>query len=280
IISCSKDNGDTDNGDPTIKFVPGPGFTGRDTMMMVNDLLTVTLEVNWNGTDVLDSLVVKLNDISRQAFAVSGEKAVLDLHLPPKGIDETEKWTFVILDKKGNQSGISLKLTKNPASEFGAVKYISPVVLGAQNNIVKAAFISFQTDIATTYNLDQAFINQAKIDLTFYDDQSTHSTLASPGSDLPDSLYPGSRNIALWSVRNISRFLKSNMTLEDFNTLSNDAKIVMGWSDTQSVSKAGDLKVNDIWLVKLQSGKKGAILVKRLVAGDVGEIEFAIKIQE
>jgi len=66
------------------------------------------------------------------------------------------------------------------------------------------------------------------------------------------------------------------MTVQDFNVISNDAAIVNAWSDARSVSKAGDLKTDDIWLVKLQSGEKGAILVKRIVAGDDGEIEFAI----
>lgn len=70
------------------------------------------------------------------------------------------------------------------------------------------------------------------------------------------------------------------MTVDDFNAVSNDAAIVNAWIETSSVSKAGDLKANDIWLIKLQSGKKGVILVKRIVAGADGEIEFAIKIQK
>ncbi|MFA5814320.1 MAG: hypothetical protein WC865_01690 [Bacteroidales bacterium] len=274
IISCKKDNGD-----PTIKFVPGPGFTGKDTIIKVNYTLTVTLEVNWNGTDVLDLLDVKQNDVTIQTFAMGGENATFNLNLL-KGTDETEKWTFVIIDKKGNQSGISLTLTKDPNSEYGAILYYSPVVLGAQNNTGKGGFISFQTQPASTYTLEGAYINQAKIDLLYYSDLLTQSTLASPGSDIPDNLYPGSRNISLWSVHTISRFLKSDMTVQDFNAISIDAAIVNAWSDARSVSKAGDLKTDDIWLIKLQSGKKGAILVKRVVAGDDGEIEFAIKIQK
>lgn len=275
IISCKKNNGD-----PTIKFVPGPGFTGKDTIIKVNYTLTVSLEVNWNGTDSLASLDVKLNDVANSSFAVSGGKTTMNINLPPKGTDEKEKWTFTIIDTKGNQSGINLTLTKDPNSEFGAIQYYSSIPLGAQNNTVKGGFISFQTQPATTYTLEGAFINQAKIDVLFYSDLLTNSTLASPGSDIPDNLYPGSRNISLWSVHTVSRFLKSAMTVQDFNAITNDAAIVNAWSDTRSVSIAGDLKTNDIWLVKLQSGKKGAILVNRIVAGDDGEIEFAIKIQK
>lgn len=274
IITCKKDNGN-----PTIKFVPGPGFTGKDTIIKVNDTLPVKLEVNWNGTDVLKTLDIKQNDVSIQTFAVGGEKAPLNLNLI-KGTDEKEKWTFVIIDTKGNQSGINLTLTKDPNSEFGAIQYYSSIPLGAQNNTGKGGFVGFQTQPATIYTLEGAFINQAKIDILFYSDTLTNSTLSSPGSDIPDNLYPGSRNISLWLVHTVSRFLKSAMTVQDFNAISNDAAIVNAWSDTGSVSKAGDLKTDDIWLVKLQSGKRGAILVKSIVAGDDGEIEFAIKIQK
>lgn len=274
IMSCKKDNEN-----PTIKFIPGPGFTGKDTMMMVSDTLPVTIEVNWNGTDVLDLLDVRQNDISLQTVAVGVDKATYNIDLI-KGSDETEKWTFIIIDKNDNQSQVDLTLTKDPNSEFSAIQYYSSVLLGAQNNTGKGGFISFQTQPATTYTLEVAFINQAKIDLLFYSDLLTNSTLASPGSDIPDNLYPGSRNISLWSVHTVSRFLKSEMTVQDFNVITNDAPIVNSWSDTRSVSKAGDLKTDDIWLIKLQSGKRGAILIKRIVAGADGEIEFAIKIQK
>ncbi len=276
IISCKKDNVD-----PTIKFIPGPGFTGKDTIIKVNYMLTVKIEVNWNGTDSLNMLDVKQNDVSIQTFPVSGKKYTFNLNIR-KGTDETEKWTFVIIDLKGNQSGISLTLTKDPNSEFGAILYYSSVGLGAQNNTGKGGFISFQTQPATTYTLEGAFSinNQAKIDLLYYSDPLTHATLASPGSDVPDSLFPGPRNFSYWSVRPISRFLKSDMTVVDFNDMSTDADIVTGWSDTGTVSKAGELKVDDIWLLKLQSGKKGVMLISRITGADAGEIEFAIKIQE
>lgn len=274
IISCGKDSGD-----PTIKFIPGPGFTGKDTIIRVNYPLIVSLEVNWNGTDVLELLEVRQNDVSIQGFEVSGEKATFNLNLV-KGTDDLEKWTFVIIDTRDNQSSIDLILTKDPNSEYGAILYYPSIELGAQNNIAKQAFLSFQTEPAMLYNLDQAFVNQSKIDLIFYADQLTNATLASPGSDIPDNLYEGSRSISRWSVRPVSRFQKSAMTVQDFNALANDAAIVNAWNEEQAVSKAVDLKINDIWLIKLQSGKKGAILVKKVISMDNGEIEFAIKVQK
>jgi hypothetical protein len=274
IISCKKDNLN-----PIIKFVPGPGFTGKDTTIRVNYTLKVSLQVDWNGTDALKTLDIKQNNVSIQTFGVTGETAGFDLNLL-KGTDQTEKWTFVIIDVKGNQASISLTLTKDPNSEFGPIDFYSVVLLGAQNNTTKGGFISFQTQPATTYTLEGAFINQSKIDLLYYSDGLTNATLASPGSDLPDNLYPGARNLSTWAVKPVTRFMKSTMTVQEFNSIVIDAPIVNGWIDASSVSKAVDLKVDDIWLIKLQSGKKGAVLVKRISAGDTGEIEYSIKIQK
>jgi hypothetical protein len=274
IIGCKKDPLP-----PTIKFVPGPGFTGKDTVMKVNYVLNVSLEVIWNGTDSLDKLDIRQNDVSIEVLPVGGDKNTIRLNLL-KGPDETEKWTFVIFDIMGTQAAINLTLTRDPASEYGGIIYYSPVVLGAQNNTTKGGFLGFQPGSATSYTLEVAFSNQAKIDLLYYSDLLTYATLASAGSDIPDNLYPGSRNISLWSVRPISRFLKSDLSVSDFNSITTDASIINGWSDSNTVSKAGELKVDQIWLVKLQSGKKAAIHIRRISAGDAGEIEMGIKIQK
>lgn len=270
IISCGKDNGN-----PTIKFIPGPGFTGKDTIIKVNDTLPVKLDLNWNGTDLLDKLDVRVLDVTIQTFEVEGETVTFLLNLV-KGTDEVEEWSFVIIDVKGNQSSVDLTLTKDPNSIYGAFRFYATVQLGAQNNTLKSPFISFQDNKALTFNLDQAFTNPSKIDLLFYYDEVTKATLASPGSDLPDNLY---RNINSWAIRPVSRFLKSAMTVPEFNNMTTDAPIIDGWNDTLSVSKATELKPNDIWLIKMSSGKKGVLLVKQAGTNENGEIDFAIKVQ-
>jgi hypothetical protein len=274
IISCKKDNGT-----PTIKFVPGPGFTGKDTIIKVNQTLLVALQINWNGTDSLQTLDIQQNGVSAQQFPIAGDKISTRLEII-KGTDATEKWTFVAIDVKGNQSSVTLTLTKDPNSEVGAIFYYASVVLGAQNNTTRPGFISFQTQPATTYTLEGAFINQAKIDLLYYSDATTFSTLSSPGADIPANLYPGARSISGWTTKNVDGFIKTTMSVQDFTSMVTDASIISAWSDSKSVSKAGSLKADEIWLVKMQSGKKGAVHVKRIVAGDGGEIEFAIKIQQ
>ncbi len=274
IVSCKKNNGD-----PVIKFVTDSGFTAKDTLVKVGHAVTIGLDMTWNGVDQLDQLEAKANTVNMGSYAITGETSRTNLSIT-KGTDETEDWSFVLTDKAGNKSEVSLILTKDPNSEFGAITYYTPVILGAQNNTVTGGFISFQVKPATTYTLEGAFINQTKVDILYFADTVTHSTLAGPGSGSPEILFPGSRNITLWQVKNATKFQKSAMTVQDFNNISIDAPIVSAWSDSQAVSKAVDLKVDDIWLVKLVNGKLGAILVKRIVAAENGEIEFSIKIQQ
>ncbi len=273
-FSCTKDGGS-----PTIRFMKGPNFTGKDTVIRVNYELPVAIEVFWNGTDLLKQLDINRNDMLFGTYAISGDTSRFTFNVI-KTADATEKYTFIIRDVKENQASLSITLTKDPNSEFGSIKYYGPVVLGAQNNIVKPAFISFQDKTGTIFNLDQAFVNQSKIELMYYFDGTTQSTLAGPGSDIPDNLYPGSRNIALWATRNEAKFLKTALLPADFQSINTDAPIVNAWSETQSVTKAVQLKANEVWLVKLKSGRKGAILVNRVLAGEDGELEFYIKIQE
>ena len=105
MIGCSKDNGD-----PTIKFVTGRDFTGKDTVMLVGDTLPVTIKVTWNGTDVLDNLDIRCNGTSVGNATVDQTEASFTINLI-KSASETELWSFVIIDKKDNKAQADLTLT-------------------------------------------------------------------------------------------------------------------------------------------------------------------------
>lgn len=279
IFGCKKEDS-PGNLNPTIKFVSGQGLAVRDTMLKVNENIIVRIELKWNGTDSLKALEVKWNDLPNGTFPLVGKELTISIPFVKSGEDK-EKWTFIVVDNAGNRGEVSITFTKDPKSIYGAVIHYSPLSLGAQNNVVTTSqFLSFQSEGATYYSLEQAFLNQAQIDLFYYSDSITNSTFASPGSGVPDNIYPGPRNVNQWTFRNESRFMKSNFTQQDFTMLNTDAKIVDTWVDSLSASKAVNVQLGDIWLVKLKSGKKGAILVKRLVTGDKGEIEFSLKIQK
>ena len=274
ITGCAKDKGN-----PSIKFVAGTGFTGKDAIIKVADTLVVQMEIGWNGVDKLKQLESSVNDGSPSISPLSGD-SILAWFTIIKGVSDLEKWTFVVKDEADNQSSITLNLTRDPNSEYGAILYFAPVSLGAQNNTTKGGFIGFPEKSATIYTLESAFSNQANVGLLYYSDLLTHATLASPGSDIPADLFPGARNISLWTIKNASRFMKSTLTAAEFSAISTDAPIVKPWKDALSVSSAGELKVNDVWLVSLASGRKGAILVKGIVGADAGELQFEIKIQD
>ncbi len=272
LSGCGKDNGN-----PTIRFSNASGWMAKDTMLQVYDSVKVAIEADWNGFDQLNLLEIRLNGDKVNTQSMKSESAIFIVSLT-KSTLESELWEFIISDKRGNSAQVDLTLTKDPNSEYGNVIEISPILLGAQKSLAKPGLFGFQSN--QYFTLEQAFPNQGKIDLLFYSDNSTQSTLASPGADIPENVFTGSRNPVLWNVRNLSRFLKISYTEADFNKVLTDAPILNGWSETQSVTKAGTLKAGDVYLFKLQSGRKGILLVKRIIAGEDGEVEFSVRIQD
>jgi hypothetical protein len=272
LVSCGKEHGD-----PALKLVEDTGFVSKDTVLKVNDSIRVKLEAEWNGFDLLNLFEIRVNDekVSTQSLNVEG--AVFTLTLT-KGTAETEIWDFLVSDKRGNSDKVTLVLTKDPNSLYGEVIQISPIVLGFQKSLSKPGLIGFSTN--QTFNLDQAYLNQSKIDLLGYFDNTTEATLASPGSDIPESIFSGSRNPVLWTTRNTTRFLKVNLQESDFNAVINDVTIINSWSESQSVNKASHLTRGDVYLFRLESGRKGILLIKKVNSGEDGDIEFSVKIQD
>ena len=272
FASCGKDNGD-----PTIKLVEGPGFVSRDTVLKVNDSIKVKVEAEWNGFDLLEKIDLYLNGEYVVNYPMKEEGVILTMTLRKSAL-ETENWEFRAVDKRRNSASVELTLTKDPNSEYGSIVQISPIVLGAQKSANKPGFLSFQTN--QTFTIEQAFPNQDKIDLLFYSDADSHATFASPGADFPASIFDGIRNPLNWTTRNLTRFIKVEYSESKFNAIVNDVPMVDGWSDDKSLTQAKNLAAGDVWLFRLQSGRKGILRVTRITAGDDGDIEFSVKIQD
>lgn len=272
FYSCQKNYGD-----PMLAFKTGNGWVGRDTILKVTDTIKVGIEADWNGHDLLKSLEIRLNDELAGLQEIGNESANYNITLI-KGAQETEVWEFLLSDAGDNTTSKKLTLTKDPNSLYGGVIYFSAIVLGAQNNTGKAGFLSFATN--NTYRLDQAYINQDKIDMLCYYDGTVFTTLASPGSDIPESIFAGQKNVINWTTKNKTYFVKTSLKEADFLGVNTDAPIINAWKDTGASLKASDLKVGDVYLFKLNDGKKGMFLVKRLISFEDGEVEFAVKIQD
>jgi len=272
LFACGKDHGD-----PSLRFISETGYVSEDTILKVNDSIRIKLEAEWNGFDLLNLLEIRLNEEKVSTSSLNDEGAIFTLTLT-KGTLETEIWDFLISDKRGNSDKVSLVLTKDPNSLYGEVVQISPIVLGFQKSLSKPGLISFSTN--QTFNLDQAYVNQSKIDLLSYFDSQTEATLASPGAEIPEAIFSGSRNPLLWPVRNTTRFLKINYQESDFNGVVNDVPILNLWSDSKSVTKAANLNRGDVYLFRLESGRKGILLVKKVNSGEDGDLEISVKIQD
>lgn len=101
--SCTKENNFTE---PSIEFMDGEGFVFSDTTIGLNEQIKIGLRIKSNS----DSQIVHLNrTIDRDGVISTLETALFDMELiittaEPKGLAETEIWSFYCRDRDGRQS--------------------------------------------------------------------------------------------------------------------------------------------------------------------------------
>jgi len=114
FTSCKKDES---RPNPTMSFVTDAGYTFQDVSLNEGDTARVGLDCNWNGTDLLTSLKQYYNDDLAQTtpFTTPFESGILTTTLT-KTANETEKYTFEVIDANGQKTSLSLTLA-NPSKK-------------------------------------------------------------------------------------------------------------------------------------------------------------------
>jgi len=199
-----------------------------------------------------------------------------------KSSSELETWSFYVRDMDGRQSDtLSLTLAKSAESEYGAIKRYNNVSLGAQNHSAKGGF--FTSSDGTIYSLDDAFLNQAKIDLVYYYDivESDKNTLASAGANIDNSIFPGSSGLENWTTINTARFiLAEEVAAEEFSASANDSLILFNSFEFDAGKrKAKKLNAGDIYSFVTDNGIKGMFKIITVDGQEAGYIDCDIIVQ-
>ncbi len=276
--SCSKEK--TECLPPTISFVYGTDFLSNDTILKIGEPFKIGIEAI--NTDVnLTNFIINVETEDVEVFLDSGmntphmyyEKTLI------KGIADVEKWNFVIRDRDGNGSEVSLNIFKDTTSLFGNIKYYADITLGAQNNLLPS-FYSLEQD--STYILSDAFLNQQMIDLCYYYDfiDTDENTIASPGANIDESVYPGEFELSNWATRRTARFKVANISEEDFLKASNDSLLIALYGQSEGKRKAKNLQQGNLFAFENQDGKVGIFIVNQISGTDDGSVNISLKIQE
>lgn len=278
IYSCKKE--ENAYPPPSIQFITGDGYVSNDTILQLGE--TFKIGVKAENPDVnLTNFIIKVESDEIETYLDSGmntpslnyEKTII------KGIKAVEKWVFIIRDKDGKSAEISLNIQKDTASAYGNIFYYPSIIMGAQNNSI-GSFYSISED--SVYNLESAFNNQNKIDLCYYYDfiETDENTIASPGANIDESVYPGANSLSNWTRRRTTRFKLTDLTDNDFQHASNDSLLIAAYGQSEGKRKAKNLQGGNIFSFKNEDGKLGLFKVNSVSGTDEGFVDISIKVQE
>lgn len=278
LYGCKK--GDNDYPPPSIELVSGSSFISNDTILKIGDPFKIGIIANSPNIN-LTNFIIKVETHDTEVFLDSGMNTP-QLHYEKtfiKGIDNVEKWNFIIRDRDGKSSEVSLSLHKDTSSSFGNINYYDNITLGAQNSEI-ASFFSLEQ--YTSFILSDAFLNQEMIDLCYYYDfiDTDQNTIASPGASIDGSVYPGEYGLNNWNTRRTSRFKVANISEEDFLNATNDSLLITAHGQSDGKRKAKNLQSGDLFAFKNENGKKGIFMVNNINGKDEGSINISIKVQE
>ncbi|MDP2722793.1 MAG: hypothetical protein Q8O72_08550 [Bacteroidales bacterium] len=265
----------------TIKFLTGVGYATSDTVLAMGETFKVGIEAE-NPEVNLTNFIIRIQGEQLETYLDSGMNTpkLRFERILTKGIQNNENWVFIIRDKKGKSAEINLKVTRDTASAFGDVRDFPFVVLGAQNNNQTGSFFSLEKD--STFTLNGGFQNQELIDLCYYYDfiDTDRNTIASPGANIDESVFPGNQGLINWALRRTSRFKNAEISETDFLNVSNDSLLIAVYGQSEGNRKAKNLQPGDIYSFKNDNGKVGLFRVNSLEGTDAGKVNISIKVQE
>jgi len=265
---------------PSIQLISNDGYVSNDTVLKLGEMFKIGI-IAENPDVNLTNFIIRVESDVMETYLDSGMNTpVLNYEKTlVKGIKASEKWIFIIRDKDGKSAEISLNIQKDTSSTFGNIMYYPTVVLGAQNN-TNGSFYSLTED--SVYSQPSAFNNQDKIDLCYYYDfiETDENTIASPGANIDETVYPGANGLSDWNIRRTTRYTITDLTNSDFENAMNDSLLIAAYGQSEGKRKAKNLQGGDIFSFKNEDGKTGLFRVNSVLGADEGTIDISIKVQE
>ncbi len=275
IAGCSKEE---DPIPPTITYKQDVGYVSSNTTADFGDTLNFGITSTSNGTDNLAKFQIYANGQQLLDTTINTATFTFDFYTV-KTILDKEVWKFVSTDIAGNSKTDSIVITGN----FGEIKTYNSNTLGAQSNTAEKGFISFSNGTVMQYTQDEAFNHQADIDMfCFYENTATSvnmMTLAAPGSNIK-GIFTGATSTENYTIKNVIFFVKTTLTVSQFDAVTNDAVIRASYGTTTPYRKAKLLTAGDVYSFKLNSGKYGLLKVIAVAGAEAGTIQIAVKIQK
>ncbi len=275
LNSCQKDQAP---GPPQITFIYEKGYISHDTTIEPGQKVKVGIRAV--GPDAnLTYFSIRLNDGKSQIFLDTGfNTPLLDYNLELiKTTAPMEKWTFLIMDRNRIEQSVQIVLTKSDIPKWRKIRSMTDIILGGQENSATGSFFSLADTLVM--NLQQAFENQAMVDMVYYYGQY-ESTLASPNEAEAPGFFTGPKGIANWTVKNETRYDTTVITSQVFDASENDSLILSAYEPTAGKKKGKYLQPGMVFSFKSPDGKLGLIKIQDVQPASTGSVKLTIKIQE
>ena len=277
---CKKD-ADDKGAPPSLKLKTDSGYVHSDTTILIGKSFKVGL-IAVKGDANITNFMIKITTGTTETYLDSGLNSsgfIIDKNLT-KGVSAQEIWTFIVRDKDGNATSISIKITADSNSVYGPVYTIPSIILGAQNDTTVGSFFDFKNN--KVHTLAQAYALQDSIELCYYYDflQGEDNEIASPNANIDASVYTGQYALTNWTVKNETRYLKTTLTDAQFYGTANDSILIATYNVPLAKRKAKNLAVGDIYSFRTTTtGKFGLFRVMNVTGTDAGTVEIMVKMQ-
>ena len=277
LVSCSSE--DEPGAPPSIRLVADPGYIPGEAVVTPGTQMAFKLEME-EGSEKLTNFYIQVA-AGAQAPRRYFDTAMHTVNLTWSGTfykspEPAETWSFIVRDRMGGENSISIDILADTGSVYGPVQEIGGIVMGAQENVEKGGFLSFSS--LEVYSLEAAQEHQQLIDMAFYygEDQLT---IASPGANIEDGIFPETLNPVNWEVRNTTRYIKTSLGAPDFSQVVNDSAMIALYIDAEGKRKAKDLVAGDVYVFRNQAGRLGLFLVNATDGTVDCTVNINVKIQ-
>ncbi|MFA5419415.1 MAG: hypothetical protein WC341_13260, partial [Bacteroidales bacterium] len=211
ITSCKKD--DDIVGPPKINFIGGSEYIDQDATIPVNTKFKVGIAASANEQTNEKLATLKLTRTMENVtfvdttFIINDYLLNADFDFNAQQAGKTEKITFLLTDKAGQSTSISLDLTYETVGV--SVTKNADLHMGSFNDDY-GSFYSTVNKVA--YNIADAGTHQADIDFLYYLGAENGSTIASPADPMANTVYA----MGSWTVKNETLFSTTTLTPADF----------------------------------------------------------------
>ena len=274
--ACNKSE---DNIPPTIQLIQETGFIAGDTILAGADDIRVKVKLLKGDLNITTFLIDVYTDSVSHYFdtGMNTESLTWDGTFL-KTLAPIEDWRFIAIDREGNATAIGFKITLDTSAQYGDLISYSPIEFGSQDNQntggcfdIANSSMHFNAEVDADTNL------QKGIDMLCFYNSEDKNTIASPGANIADGIFqvnPGS-----WKHKNTTRYYKTSLSRDAFNTAVNDSIILANYDEGEAKRKAKQLKAEDIYTFKTQDGRLGIFVVNTVNGTNEGSINISLKTQ-